>query len=154
MTQSELLQRERDTARAECAQLSQLTKDFSQSRESTESALQNAVLRAAASEHQHSAISSELHQLRVAFEGLDARYKETALLLRESDNRNRSLKEEISRITEKLLHVDSESRMLRERSMSAEAALNAHVAQKEMAEAALNAPVGQKEFMTDKRREY
>ena len=140
MTQSEILHRERDIARAECAQLSQLTKDFSQSRESSESALQHAVLRAVSSEQQHSAISAELHQLRATFESLDARYKETALLLRESDNRNRSMKEEMSRVTERLSLMDSESRMLRERSLSAEAALNAHMAQKEI--------------MGDKRREH
>ena len=78
--------------------------------------------------------------MRATFESLDARYKETALLLRESDNRNRALKEEMSRTTERLSQVDSESRMLRERSLSAEAALNAHMAQKEI--------------MGDKRREY
>jgi hypothetical protein len=132
MTQCEVFHRERDIARAECAKLSQLNKDFSQSRENTESALQHAVLRAAASEQQHGAISTEFHQLRAAFESLDARYKETALLLRESDNRHRSLKEEMSRVTERLSQVDSESRMLRERSLSAEAALNAHMAQKEI----------------------
>lgn len=137
--QNETMQRERDFARAECAQLAQLNKDFLQSRESNESALQHALLRAVSSEQQRDNISAEHHKLRVAMESLDARYKETALLLRESDNRNRALKEELSKVAERLSHVDSESRMLRERSMSAEAALNAHMAQKEM--------------MSDKRRD-
>jgi hypothetical protein len=140
MTQSEMLHRERDFARAECAKLTQLTKDFSESRETYEATLQHAVLRAVSSEQQRDSISAELHQLRANFESLDARYKETALLLRESDNRNRALKEEMSRTTERLSQVDSESRMLRERSVSAEAALNAHMAQKEI--------------MGDKRREH
>lgn len=139
MTRYEVLHRERDFARAECAQLMELTKDFSQARETNEAALQHAVLRAVTSEQQRDNVSAELHQLRVTFESLDARYKETALLLRESDNRNRALKEEMFRATERLSQVDSESRMLRERSLSAEAALNAHMAQKES--------------MADKRRE-
>jgi chromosome segregation ATPase len=109
----------------------ELTKDFSQARETNEAALQHAVLRAVTSEQQRDNVSAELHQLRVTYENLDARYKETALLLRESDNRNRALKEDMSRATERLSQVDSESRMLRERSLSAEAALNAHMAQKE-----------------------
>jgi hypothetical protein len=131
-TQCETLQQQRDFANAECAQLSQLTKDLSESRETNESALQHAVLRAVSSEQQRDAISAEHHHLRATFESLEARYKETALLLRESDNRNRALKEEMAIVTQRLSQLDSESRILRERSMSAEAALNAHVAQKEM----------------------
>jgi hypothetical protein len=70
-------------------------------------------VRAVTSEQQRDNVSAELHQLRVTSESLDARYKETALLLRESDNRNRALKEEMFRATERLSPVDSESRMLR-----------------------------------------
>ena len=132
MAQCETLQHQRDFAKAECAQFAQLTKDLSESRETNESALQHAVLRAVSSEQQRDTISSEHHQLRATLESLDARYKETALLLRESDNRNRALKEEMSNVSQRLSQLDSESRMLRERSMSAEAALNAHVAQKEI----------------------
>ena len=132
MAQCETLQHQRDFAKAECAQFAQLTKDLSESRETNESALQHAVLRAVSSEQQRDTISAEHHQMRATLESLDARYKETALLLRESDNRNRALKEEMSNVSQRLSQLDSESRMLRERSMSAEAALNAHVAQKEI----------------------